>query len=558
MLKGGFIAPNQVEQTSAQSSAEQSRVLETKARSLAASLEVHDCALKAPFDGEIAVRSVDPGAFVHPGATIVSVVDRNTVRIVVDAPEKDFNVATVGAPVRIDVLATGATLSAAVTRRAPKADPATRTIHFEIDVADPHRQIPTGTTAMVHMNVGKPVPATRIPLDAATQEEGKAKIFVVENDVAHLRQLSLLGERGDGLYFDPRTLPANTQIVTEGRALLSDGDSVAPHVEAARPPAENDGGTRRRWLRKAAVTHLSLRNPLASLMLGIGALIFAWVVTPRMPIDTFPDLTPPVLVVGTLAPGLAAKDVEKTLTWRIEKYVSATPGVEHVQSESRNNLSIAYVWMDWGTDLNAAQTLVQQQVQFAMSAVPKSLGVIPPFVLQFDPTNAPVVQVTVSGGGLSGPQLYDYALNNIEPLLEGIPGVASASPNGGRQRQINVIVHRAAAQSRGVTAEDISAAVAQSNALLPSGEFIAPTFDANVYTDAVPKQRQADRRRHGEAGRRPSGLHLGRGQGRGRRRRSDPDGLGQRSERGLPERVADPGREHPQDRRRSQKRSWPA
>ncbi len=235
------------------------------------------------------------------------------------------------------------------------------------------------------------------------------------------------------------------------------------------------------------MTRLSLRNPLASLMLGIATIVFAFVVTPRMPIDTFPDLTPPVLVVGTLAPGLAAKDVEKTLTWRVEKYVSATPGVEHVQSVSRNNLSIAYVWMTWGTDLNAAQTLVQQQVQFAMAAVPKSLGVIPPFVLQFDPTNAPVVQVTVSGGGLSGPQLYDYALNNIEPQLEGIPGVASASPNGGRQRQINVIVHRAAAQSRGVTAEDIAAAVAQSNALLPSGEFIAPTFDANVYTDAVPR-----------------------------------------------------------------------
>jgi multidrug efflux pump subunit AcrB len=145
------------------------------------------------------------------------------------------------------------------------------------------------------------------------------------------------------------------------------------------------------------------------------------------------------------------------------------------------------VWLKWGTDLNGAQTLVQQQVQFAMSAVPKSLGVIPPFVLQFDPTNAPVVQVVVSGGGLTGPQLYDYAMNNIEPLLEGIPGVASAALNGGTQRQINVVVDRAAAQSRGVTAEDVSAAVAQSNALLPSGEFISPTFDANVYTDAVPR-----------------------------------------------------------------------
>src|SRR3954468_8784939 len=220
-------------------------------------------------------------------------------------------------------------------------------------------------------------------------------------------------------------------------------------------------------------------------MLAIGVLVFSMVVTPRMAVDTFPELTPPVLVVGTLAPGLGPKDVEKTLTWRIEKYVSATPGVDHVESVSRNNLSIVWVWMKWGTDLNAAQTLVQQQVSFAMSAVPKSLGVLPPFVLQFDPSNAPVVQVAVYGGGLTGPQLYDYALNNIEPVLEGIPGVASASINGGRQRQINVVVDPSRAQARGVTSTDVASAVAQSNALLPSGEFISPRFDANVYTNAV-------------------------------------------------------------------------
>ena len=239
------------------------------------------------------------------------------------------------------------------------------------------------------------------------------------------------------------------------------------------------------------MTGLSLKNPLASLMLSLAVIVFAAVLTPRMSIDTFPDLTPPVLVVGTLAPGLAARDVEKTLTWRIEKYVSATPGVAHVQSTSRNNLSIVYVWMSWGTNLDSAQTLVQEQVAFAMSAVPKSLGVIPPFVLQYDPTNAPVVQVAVSGGGLSGPQLYDYAFNNIEPLLEGIPGVASAAVNGGRQRQINVIVDPAAAQSRGLTAKDVSEAVTQANALLPSGELITKHFDANVYTNAIPERVRA-------------------------------------------------------------------
>jgi len=234
------------------------------------------------------------------------------------------------------------------------------------------------------------------------------------------------------------------------------------------------------------MTSLSLRNPIAILMACIGLVVFAAVVVPRMSVDTFPELTPPVLVIGTLVPGLGPQDIEKTITWRIEKYVSATPGVDHVQSASRKNLSIVYVWFKWGTDLNSTQTLVQQQVAFAMAAVPKSLGVIPPFVLQYDPANAPVVQVAVWGGGLTGPQLYDYAFNNIEPVLEGISGVASASVNGGRQRQINVVVDQTRAQPRGITSADVAAAVRDANALLPSGELVTPRFDANVYTDAVP------------------------------------------------------------------------
>ena len=236
------------------------------------------------------------------------------------------------------------------------------------------------------------------------------------------------------------------------------------------------------------MTGLSLRNPIAILMLCIGVVVFAGVVTPRMAVDTFPELTPPVLIIGTLAPGLAARDVEKTLSWRLEKYVSATPGVDHVESLARNNFSVIYVWLKWGTDLGAAQTLVQSQAGFAMAAVPKSLGVLPPFVLQYDPSNAPVCQVVVSGAGYTGPQLYDYAFNNIEPLLEGISGVASAAPDGGRLRQINVVVDPVKAQARQVTTQDVAAAAARSNALLPSGEFIAPSFHANVYTNAIPRR----------------------------------------------------------------------
>jgi multidrug efflux pump subunit AcrB len=235
------------------------------------------------------------------------------------------------------------------------------------------------------------------------------------------------------------------------------------------------------------MTALSLKNPIAILMISIGLIVFAAVVTPRMSVDTFPELTPPVLIVGELAPGLAAKDVEKAVAWRIERYVAATPGVDHVESLSRNNIALIYVWLKWGTDLTAAQTLVQSEAAFAMAGAPKSLGLLPPFVLQYDPSNAPVCQIVITGAGYTGSQLYDYAQNYIEPQIEGIDGVGSAPVDGGRPRQINVVVDPVAALTRHVTAEDVASAVARSNALLPSGEFIAPQFDANVYTNGVPK-----------------------------------------------------------------------
>src|ERR1700744_2566212 len=235
------------------------------------------------------------------------------------------------------------------------------------------------------------------------------------------------------------------------------------------------------------MTFLALRNPIAVLMLCIGLVVFAGVLTPRMSIDTFPELTPPVLIVGEMAPGLAAKDVEKAVAWRIERSVAATPGVGHLESISRNNFARLYVWLKWGTDLTAAQTLVQSEAAFAMAGAPKSLGLLPPFVLQYDPSNAPVCQIVITGEGYSGSQLYDYAQNYIEPQIEGIDGVGSAPVDGGRPRKINTVVDPVKAQSRHVTAEDVAAAVDRSNALLPSGEFIAAGFDANVYTNAVPK-----------------------------------------------------------------------
>jgi hypothetical protein len=166
-------------------------------------------------------------------------------------------------------------------------------------------------------------------------------------------------------------------------------------------------------------------------MICIGLVVFAGVVTPRMSVDTFPELTPPVLIIGTLCPASAPKDVEKTISLAPrevrERDAGRRPRRERLAQRLQHHLRVAQVGHrpQRGADAGAVAG------GFAMAAVPKSLGVLPPFVLQYDPSNAPVVQVVVTGEGYTGPQLYDYAFNYIEPLLEGISGVASAAPTAG-------------------------------------------------------------------------------------------------------------------------------
>jgi RND family efflux transporter MFP subunit len=230
LLDGGFISPNEVEQKVAQSAEQEAQLLATKAKLLGTSLEVSDCVLRAPFQGEIANRSIDPGAFVRPGAAIVTLVDRSTVRIVADAPEVDFGAIAPGTKVDVTFLATKKSLVATIARRAPAADPLTRTLHFELDVEDPARTLPVGTTADLRIEVGEPEMTTEIPLSAATVRGAKASVFVVEDAVAHKRTFDVKGEREGHLFLD-RALKPQTRVVTEGRALLSDNDRVTASLE---------------------------------------------------------------------------------------------------------------------------------------------------------------------------------------------------------------------------------------------------------------------------------------------------------------------------------------
>jgi len=226
MQAGGFASANELEQLTAKSAAEKAEAESMRASLVSRSLEVDDCVLRAPFAGEVSERFVDPGAYLRPGNPVATVIDRNQVRIVADAPEADFTVVEPGTPVKIEVEATGAKLAGTVSRRAPAADDVTRTVHFEIDVANANHALPVGSTARLTIDVGEPQPATEVPLRAATVRGDKATLFTVQGDVAHSEVLKVLGEAGGTLYVEPK-LKAGTPIVVEGRALLDDGDKVA-------------------------------------------------------------------------------------------------------------------------------------------------------------------------------------------------------------------------------------------------------------------------------------------------------------------------------------------
>jgi len=225
LLDGKYVSQNEVDIKQADAASKEAQLAALQAQMMSSSLQVDDCVLRAPFDGEIAEREGDPGMFARPGSAIATVIDRHLVRIAADVPEDDFTHVATGNEVRIRLLSTGRELTAKISRRAPSADVDTRTVHVEIDLDDPTRSIPVWTTAELSLDVGAPVPATAIPMIAAAVHGSKTSVFVVSDGVAHATRAKLIGERKGVFYVEP-TLLAGSLVVTEGRGLLDDNDHV--------------------------------------------------------------------------------------------------------------------------------------------------------------------------------------------------------------------------------------------------------------------------------------------------------------------------------------------
>src|SRR3989442_1400794 len=230
------------------------------------------------------------------------------------------------------------------------------------------------------------------------------------------------------------------------------------------------------WLTLAA-----MRNAIAVLMASLAIVLLGTASIDRISIDLFPNINSPEIQVGTVYKGASAQDIERSVRYPLEKAVSAVANVKYVESRSRQGFSLVIVQFNWGTDIDAALTEVVQRINQIINTLPP--GVQQPFIIKSDLSNIPVCVVTVAGGGLDERALYDLAYNTIEPQFERLSGVASASVDGGKIRQITINLDRDRLYSKGLSVNEVTKSVNDANFLLPSGDVKVGSFDYNVFTN---------------------------------------------------------------------------
>ena len=229
------------------------------------------------------------------------------------------------------------------------------------------------------------------------------------------------------------------------------------------------------------LTRLALKYPITTLMMAIAVFVLGFVSFVQLPIDMLPNIQIPVVSVITYNSGAGPTDMEQTVTVPIERAVSSTNNVSYVQSTTREGISSLRVYFNWDANTDVGLIDVIQKVNRVLNLLPASAS--QPLVLRFDITNIPVCTVALNGD-LDQRALYDLAYNVIEPQLEHIPGVAYAQVAGGKIREIHIKVDRNRLDALGLSLQQVTQAVANSNLIVPSGDLKSGVFDYSLKTES--------------------------------------------------------------------------
>ena len=226
----------------------------------------------------------------------------------------------------------------------------------------------------------------------------------------------------------------------------------------------------------------ALRYPFFIIMLCLMVSLVGVVNTVRMPVDLFPKIDMPVVVVATFYNGMPPQQIEADITNTFERFFTLGANIDHSESRSLTGVSLIKIYFKPGTDPNAALSNIANLAMADLRRLPP--GTLPPVVLGMDASTQPVCLVTLKGQGLNETNLKDLAQFQVRNQISNVQGASVPQPYGGTYRQIQVYVDPLKMEARNLSLNDVVESVNSSNLILPAGDVRIGTKDFNIYANS--------------------------------------------------------------------------
>jgi multidrug efflux pump subunit AcrB len=230
------------------------------------------------------------------------------------------------------------------------------------------------------------------------------------------------------------------------------------------------------------VAGFSIRNPYLVVVVCLAIVVLGLSTLARMPVDLFPPIKIPVVVVATFFNGMPPEQIEADITGRFERFFTLASSIEHIESRSLPGVSLIKIYFQPGTDADAAVTNIANLALANLRRLPP--GTLPPVVLKFDASSLPVCLITVKGEGLSETQLRDAAQYAVRNQVANVAGASVPQPFGGKYRQIMVYVDPLKLEAHQLSPMDVVRSVNENNLILPAGESRIGPLNYALYTNS--------------------------------------------------------------------------
>ena len=226
----------------------------------------------------------------------------------------------------------------------------------------------------------------------------------------------------------------------------------------------------------------AIRHPYFTIVVCLFICVLGITSLAQMPVDMFPPINIPVVLVATFYNGMPPQQIEADITDTFERFFTLGSGIDHMESRSMTGVSLIKIYFQPGTDANADVTNISNLAMADLRRLPE--GTLPPVVMKVDASSLPVCLLTVDGQGLNETQLHDYLQFQIRNQIAGVPGATVPAPYGGKYRQIMVYVDPMKLQAHALSPMDVVRAMNESNLILPAGDVRLGPLDYNIYTNA--------------------------------------------------------------------------